>query len=73
MRLSPSRKKPFYSPEAKIYACVVPGSGHDISLALNHEIQVADSVLRSIGFVGQRGFDKDDDGSASRRLPQNRG
>jgi pimeloyl-ACP methyl ester carboxylesterase len=47
---------PFYSPEAKIHACVIPGSGHDISLAVNHELQVADAVAWANAFVGQRDF-----------------
>jgi len=45
---------PFYSPEAKIHACVIPGSGHDVSLAVNHELQAADAVAWAAAFVGQR-------------------
>jgi hypothetical protein len=44
---------PFYSPQAYIHACVVPGSGHDISLALNHGRQVTDAVAWSSAYVGQ--------------------
>ncbi|MBV8571844.1 MAG: alpha/beta fold hydrolase [Acidobacteriaceae bacterium] len=52
---------PFYSPEARIHACVVPESGHDISLAVNHELQAADAVAWSRAFVGQaRSDDKSD-------------
>ena len=43
----------FYSPEAKIHACVIPGSGHDVSLAVNHELQVADAVAWANAFVSQ--------------------
>jgi pimeloyl-ACP methyl ester carboxylesterase len=64
------QEQPFYSPEAKLHACVVPGSGHDLSLALNHEVQVRDSVAWSLAFVGQRGFAEDNGRDAS-RLPEN--
>jgi pimeloyl-ACP methyl ester carboxylesterase len=43
----------FYSPEARIHACVIPGSGHDVSFAVNNELQVADAVAWSNAFVGQ--------------------
>ena len=43
-----------------------------MSLARNHEVQVADSVAWSLAFVGQRGFDSDDR-SGLRHLPANRG
>jgi hypothetical protein len=59
-RVVAEQEKPFYSTEARIHACVVPGSGHDLSLALNHEVQVTDLVAWLMAFVGQRGFDKDD-------------
>jgi len=52
---------PFYSPEARIHACVVPGAGHDISFAVNHQLQVADAVAWSHAFVGQRHFDERSD------------
>ena len=51
------QESPFYSPQARIRACVVPGAGHDLSLALNHRKQVADAVAWSSAFVGQRGRD----------------
>ena len=50
-----TQEAPFYSPEARIQACVVPGSGHDVSLSVNHQLQVADTVAWSSAFVGQRG------------------
>ena len=28
----------FYSPQARIHACVIPFSGHDVSLAINHRL-----------------------------------
>jgi hypothetical protein len=65
-----AQERPFYSPEAHLHACVVPGSGHDLSLALNHEVQVRDSVAWSLAFVGQRGLGQDDRRGAS-RLPDN--
>ena len=45
----------FYSAQAHLEACVIPGSGHDISLALNHDLQVADTVAWSQGFLGHGG------------------
>jgi hypothetical protein len=49
-----AQEAPFYSPEARIHACVVPGSGPPLSLALTHETQVADAVAESYAYVGQR-------------------
>ena len=49
----------FYSPQARIRACVVPGAGHDLSLALNHRRQVADAVAWSSAFIGQRSRDEE--------------
>ena len=46
---------PFYSPSAQLRACVVPGSGHDINLALNHDLEEADAIVWSYEYVGQRG------------------
>jgi hypothetical protein len=51
-----AQEAPFYSPPAQILACVVPGSGHDISLAWNHRLQVEDAVAWSVAFVGQAGI-----------------
>ena len=47
---------PFYWPQARIHACVVPASGHDVSLAVNRGLQVADAVAWSSAFVGQYRF-----------------
>jgi hypothetical protein len=52
---------PFYSPQARIHACVVPFSGHVVSLAINRRLQVADAVAWSSAFVGQRKFDNSHD------------
>ena len=52
---------PFYSPQARIHACVVPFSGHVVSLAINRRLQVADAVAWSFAFVGQRKFDDSHD------------
>jgi hypothetical protein len=51
-----------YSAQAQLEACVIPGSGHAISLALNHDLQVADTVAWSQGFVEH---------SAGGQLPRN--
>ena len=50
------QEAPFYSPQARIHACVVPFSGHSVSLAINRRLQAADSVAWSSAFVGQRKF-----------------
>jgi hypothetical protein len=42
-----------YSPPAHLQACSVSGSGHSISLHLNHQLQVKDAVAWSKAFVGQ--------------------
>jgi hypothetical protein len=53
------QEKPFYFPEVRIEACVVFGSGHDLSVSLNHRVPVTDSVAWSLAFVGQRGFENE--------------
>jgi pimeloyl-ACP methyl ester carboxylesterase len=45
---------PFYSPAARLHACVIPGSGHSVNLAVNHRLAAADAVAWSLAFVGQR-------------------
>jgi pimeloyl-ACP methyl ester carboxylesterase len=47
------QEAPFYAPAVQLHSCVVPGSGHVISLALNHVVQEADAVTWSLGYVGQ--------------------
>jgi pimeloyl-ACP methyl ester carboxylesterase len=68
---------PFYSPRARLHACVVPDSGHDLSLAVNHRLQVADAVAWSLSFVGQSHFDDmrdiDDADQGEEGLPWNDG
>jgi pimeloyl-ACP methyl ester carboxylesterase len=49
-----TQEAPFYSHEARLHACVVPDSGHDLSLAVDHQIQTADAIAWSFTFVGQR-------------------
>jgi len=68
-----TQEVPFYSPQARIHACVIPASGHDVSLAVNHELQAADAVAWSSAFVGQLGEKRDFDGfdNSYRGLPWN--
>jgi pimeloyl-ACP methyl ester carboxylesterase len=63
-----AQEAPFYSPEAHIHACVIPGSGHDISLSPNNSLQADDSVRWSNAYVGTRGGSRDHDA-----LPRNCG
>jgi pimeloyl-ACP methyl ester carboxylesterase len=46
------QEAPFYAPSAQVQGCVIPGSGHSVSLSLNHELQVADAVAWSNAYVG---------------------
>jgi pimeloyl-ACP methyl ester carboxylesterase len=55
---------PFYSPQAQLRACVVPGSGHDINLALNHQLEETDAITWSYEYIGQGPAQL-----SSRRLP----
>jgi pimeloyl-ACP methyl ester carboxylesterase len=48
-----TQEAPFYSSRAQIHACVIPASGHDINLSVNHVLPVADTVAWSLAFVGQ--------------------
>ena len=68
---------PFYSPEAKIHGCIVPGSGHDLSLAINHDLQIADSVAWSSAFVDRtrssENHDRDSFDHSDSGLPWNDG
>jgi pimeloyl-ACP methyl ester carboxylesterase len=50
-----AQEAPYYSPRAQLQACVVPGAGHDLSLALNHELQVRDAVAWSTAYVDHQG------------------
>lgn len=49
-----TEEAPYYSPAAQLRACVVPGSGHDINLALNHVLEEADALAWSYEYVGQQ-------------------
>jgi pimeloyl-ACP methyl ester carboxylesterase len=60
-----AEEAPDYAPAAQLRACVVPGSGHDINLALNHALEEADAAVWSDEYVGQRGIPT----TRSRTLP----
>ena len=66
------QEEPFYSRDARIHGCIVPGSGHDMSLAINHELQVADAAAWSAAFVGQRGVEDGDDFDGRREFNDRR-
>lgn len=51
-----SEEASFYSPAAQLRACVVPNSGHDLNLALNHSLEEADAIAWSYEYVGQDGL-----------------
>jgi pimeloyl-ACP methyl ester carboxylesterase len=55
-----AQETPFYSPGAKVHACLIPGAGHDLSLARNHRLQVQDAVAWSVALVGQIGLSASD-------------
>lgn len=57
------QEAPFYSPRARLHACVIPDAGHDLSLTSNH-LQVADASAWSAAFVER---------SSNAGLPQNCG
>ena len=63
-----AQEAPFYSPQAQARGCVIPGSGHDISLALNNWLQVADATRWSNAYIGRGSGTRDRDG-----LPRNCG
>jgi hypothetical protein len=63
-----AQEAPFYSPQVQIHGCVIPGSGHDISLALNNWLQVADATRWSNAYIGRGSGTRDRDG-----LPRNCG
>jgi len=68
---------PFDSQWAWIHACVLPASGHEVSLAVNHKLQVETVVAWSSAFVGQYRFgerpDFDDLDKSANSLPPNDG
>jgi pimeloyl-ACP methyl ester carboxylesterase len=66
-----AQEAPHCAPEAQIHGCVISGSGHSISLALNHRLQVEDTVAWSFAYVGKRGSDDHSTGDrAHGRLPR---
>jgi pimeloyl-ACP methyl ester carboxylesterase len=60
-----SEEASYYSPAAELRACIVPNSGHDINLALNHDLEEADAIAWSYDYVGQRGLPTDQSGGLS--------
>jgi pimeloyl-ACP methyl ester carboxylesterase len=48
------QEAPYYSRQARLHACVIPGAGLDLNLTLNHSLQVADVVAWSAAFVDPR-------------------
>lgn len=50
-----AQEAPYYSPAAQLRACIVPGSGHDINLSLNHQTAEAQAILWTYEYVGQLG------------------
>lgn len=53
-----AQEAPFYAPQAQFHACAIPGSGHDISLALNHGVEARDAIAWSDSFVTHHGPDR---------------
>jgi hypothetical protein len=49
-----TQEAPFYSPAARLHACVIPDSGHSVNLAVNHRLAAADAVAWSLAFVDRR-------------------
>jgi hypothetical protein len=64
-------EEPFYPPAAMLRACSVPGSGHDISLALNHAVLDQDALAWAREYVGQRGLGRHAAPGPDRKLPSN--
>jgi pimeloyl-ACP methyl ester carboxylesterase len=50
-----AQEAPYYSAAAQLRACVVPGSGHDVNLSLDHVIEEADTVAWTYEYAGQLG------------------
>jgi len=48
-----AQEAPFYSRQTAVGACVIPDSGHNISLSQNRHLQVEDAVAWSNAFVNQ--------------------
>jgi pimeloyl-ACP methyl ester carboxylesterase len=48
-----AQEAPFYSRQIAVSACIIPDSGHDISLSPNRHLQVEDAVAWSNAFVNQ--------------------
>jgi pimeloyl-ACP methyl ester carboxylesterase len=77
------QEAPYYSPQARLRACVIPGAGNDLNWTPSYGLQVEDSVAWSGTFVDQRlarrGLDagaqtvRDVDPVSKERLPWNCG
>lgn len=50
-----TEEAPYYSAAAQMRACVVPNSGHDLNLSLNHVLEEADAAVWSYEYIGQLG------------------
>ncbi len=48
-----AQEAPYYAPAAQLRTCVVPGSGHDVSLALNHRLEEAEAITWTYEYIGQ--------------------
>jgi len=68
-----TQEAPFYSSKAQLHACVIPASGHDVNLAVNHVLSAADSVAWSFAFVGQPTHSSEAFDGGYRGLPWNDG
>ena len=68
-----TQEAPFYSSKAQLHACVIPASGHDVNLAVNHVLSAADSVAWSFAFVGQPTHSREAFDGGYRGLPWNDG
>ena len=46
---------PLYQDAPSVHACSVPGSGHSIALALNHDLENRDAITWSRAYIGATG------------------
>jgi pimeloyl-ACP methyl ester carboxylesterase len=53
------QEAPYYSRQARLHACVIPGAGHDLNSTPNYALQVADVVAWAAAFVEQRPAHRD--------------
>lgn len=50
-----NEEAPDYSAAARLRACIVPNSGHDLNLALNHDIEETDALAWANDYIGPSG------------------